>query len=74
MEVSVSKRRHAIKKDLYDYVSLPDSYPLPKLLQADVKMSLNKGKMTNRKFISAIVSSILAYKKYHSSEDYVNVG
>ena len=76
MEVSASKRRRVVK-DSDDYVPLPDPYPLPKHFQADVEMSLNEGKMTrdtNRKFISAIASSILAYKKYPSSEDYINVG
>ena len=73
VEVSVSKRRR-VMKDSDDYVPLPDPYPLPKhFQQANVEMSLNGGKMTrdtNRKFISAIASrSILAYKKYPSSED-----
>ena len=76
MEVPVSKRRRAVK-DWDDHFPLPNPYPLPKHFQADVEKSINEGKMTrntNRKFILAIASSILAYKKYPSCEDYVSVG
>ena len=44
---------------------LPDPFPLPKIFQSDVELTLRSGKMTNETrtaFINQLGSAILGYK------------
>lgn len=55
---------------------LPEPYPLPKHFKSNIEQDLKNGKMSlnsRRVFLSDVASSMLAYKKYPTRDDYANV-
>ena len=70
-----SKKRKVVKT-VDDSIPLPEPYPLPKHFKSDVETDLKSGKMSfnsHRVFMSHIASSMLAFKKYPTRDDYANV-
>ena len=55
---------------------MPNTFPLPKYFCHDVKVALETKQLTKEtcsQFLSAVSSSMLAYKRYPTAEDYRNV-
>ena len=69
-------KKSMISKTEDENIPLPDPFELPKNFRPDVASALKLGKMTlstNRAFLSSIASAMVVYKKYPSSDDYINV-
>ena len=59
-------------KDDDDSILLPDPFLIPKHFSKDIEIALRDKKMSresNRKFITAVVSAILAFKRYPTASD-----
>ena len=73
---SKRKRKNIIKTE-DDHIPLPNPFPLPKHYQANVKAGLRNTEMTSeasKSFLSSVASAMLAYKRYPTNEDDINVG
>lgn len=72
-----TKRRKVSTKCEEDAVPLPDPFPLPKHYSTEVEVALKAGRLTNvtrQAFVGKVASSMLYYKRYPTSDDYINVG
>ena len=70
-------KRMLIVKDEEDTVPLPDPFPLPKHYGNEVDVALKSKQMTTsvrKAFIQKVAASMLCYKRYPTSTDYVSVG
>jgi hypothetical protein len=71
------RKRKKITKTEDDIIPLPDPFPLPKHYRADVEVALRNKTLTSettKSFLSSVAAAMLAYKRYPTREDYVNVG
>ena len=77
VEVVVSSKKLKAIKEEDDAIPLPNPFHLPNHYRSDVEAALKLGRLSNvtrQAFIATIASSMLSYKRYPSSEDYINVG
>ena len=73
---SNSKKRRKVEKCANDSIPLPNTFSLPKHFRRDVEVALETKQLTKEthsQFFSAVASSMLAYKRYPTAEDYRNV-
>ena len=70
------RKRRRLEKSKEDSIPLPNPYPLPKHYRRDVEEALKRKaltKDTHSHFLSTVASSMFAFKRYPTSEDYKNV-
>ena len=75
VEVIVSSKKLKAVKEEGD--AIPNPFSLPNHYCSEVETVLKLGRLSNvtrQAFIASIVSLMLNYKRYPSSEDYANVG